>query len=435
MKDYTLLKDAYFGTGGFANGSYITQHKRESAADYGARKKNAYYLNYFAPIINALVDPIFKKNPLRDYEGGASLLVEEFLKDVDGDGTGIGAFMKRAALMAKIYGVSFIVLDNAADAGEERNLAGVIEARKFPYAYLVLPEQITDYAIDAQGKLSMIEYRESLHTQNGYITYRSTKFTQKNWSVRSDTEPQKEGTHALGIVPVVPLLSRILETNTIFPSPEFLSIAGVAKEIYNACSWLDEILRKQTFPILTIPSLDMNDLSIGTHNALGYSSDSSHMPDFIAPPSEPAAILQKQIANLIEEMYRMASLSFLTTSAQQISGISRQWEFERTNQQLSNFAFQCAQAEQRVMQIFSRWTGLELSYSVTYPEDFGIVDTKEEIETAQAVLDLGFCKEMKIEVLKKTLAAYVPNLPDARFDEILQSTEQEAEAQEREDNT
>jgi hypothetical protein len=87
MENYTLLKDAYFGTGGFETGGYLTKHKRESEDDYTFRRKNAYYLNYFAPIVNALVDPIFKKEPLRDYTGAASSFVEAFLDDVDGNGT------------------------------------------------------------------------------------------------------------------------------------------------------------------------------------------------------------------------------------------------------------------------------------------------------------------------------------------------------------
>ena len=34
MENYILLKDAYFGTGGFETGGYLTKHKRESEDDY-----------------------------------------------------------------------------------------------------------------------------------------------------------------------------------------------------------------------------------------------------------------------------------------------------------------------------------------------------------------------------------------------------------------
>lgn len=32
--DYNLLRDAYYGAGGFATGSYLNKHKRESNEDY-----------------------------------------------------------------------------------------------------------------------------------------------------------------------------------------------------------------------------------------------------------------------------------------------------------------------------------------------------------------------------------------------------------------
>lgn len=76
--NYNLLKDAYFSTGGFENGGYLERHKRESDEDYRKRQNVAHYPNYFASIVNALVDPIFKRNPLRDYEGNATVLVEAF---------------------------------------------------------------------------------------------------------------------------------------------------------------------------------------------------------------------------------------------------------------------------------------------------------------------------------------------------------------------
>ncbi len=48
------------------------------------------------------------------------------------------------------------------------------------------------------------------------------------------------------------------------PTPDLLNIAKTAKVLYNTCSWLDEILRNETFPLLTIPTLDASELTIGT---------------------------------------------------------------------------------------------------------------------------------------------------------------------------
>jgi len=430
MSQYQLLKDAYFGTGGFENGGYLEKHKRESDQDFEYRRKNAYYLNYVMPIVNALVDPVFKRPPLRDYEGGADAAVEEFLKDVDGNGTKIGAFMKLAASTAKLYGVAFIVVDMPQHISA-RNLDEMLKMRQFPYVYLMKPEEVKEYGIDKNGNLLYIDFQEIESIKDGAITYRYTHYDREGWRIFGDNVQEATGTYNLGVVPVVPLFSRNLEQKTMLPSPEMLPVAKVAKALYNHCSWLGEILRNQTFPLLTIPSLDAKELVIGNNNALGYSPDSTHEPAFIAPPSDPANILQSQISMLVQEMYRMSSLSFMlsTPSSQNTSGISRQWEFERTNQQLANFAHQCARAEEQAMQIFAGWLNSEIEYTVSYPDDFGIVDLTAEIQNAQAVLDLNLTDGLREEVLKKVLAAYCPDIPDERFDELLKQMEKERQDQ------
>ena len=425
MNQYRLLKDAYLGTGGFDNGGYLQRHKRESEEDFRNRRENAYYLNYVMPIVNALTDPIFKRKPLRDYHGAAETVAKEFLTDVDGNGSDISAFLKRAGITSKLYGVSFIVVDMPKQIAA-RNLGEMLQMRQFPYLYMMRPENVRQYGIDKNGNLLYIEFQEISSIKDGAIIYRYTHYDLDGWTVWGDDAGKEQGNYSLGCVPVVPLFSRELEQATMLPTPEMLPIAKVAKALYNHCSWLCEILRNQTFPLLTIPSLSAQELVIGNNNALGYSPDSTHEPNFIAPSSDPATILQNQISYLVQEMYRMSSLSFmLQTPSANTSGISRQWEFERTNQQLSNFAHQCASAEEKVMQIFAGWLNSDIEYTVSYPDDFGIVDLTTEIQQAQAVLDLGLSNGLRIEVLKKVLASYCPDIPDDRFDEIINEAETE----------
>lgn len=420
--NYNLLKDAYFSTGGFENGGYLERHKRESDEDYRKRQNVAHYPNYFASIVNALVDPIFKRNPLRDYEGNASVLVEAFLKDVDGKGTSIAEFMKKAGITAKIYGVAFIVIDNADD--EVLTLQDALDKRAFPYAYIVSPENVEDYGLNRMGQIEYIKIREIESIDNGAINYRYTYFDREKWSVTGGKNGKKEGEDSLGVVPVVPLFSRLLEQMTLLPAPEFLPLAKAAKAIYNYSSWLDEILYNQTFPILTIPSLDAKDIVVGTNNALGYAPESSHAPAFIAPPSDPANVLLNKIQSTAQEMYKMANLSFIDSSGN-LSGISRKWEFERTNQQLANFAGLCASAEMQMMKIFAKWVGGDIVYTVSYPLDFGIVDIEAELQEAQAVLDMNLSNGLNEEVLKRVLATYCPDITDERFDEIINEFNQE----------
>ena len=422
--NYQLLKDAYYGTGGFASGMYLTRHKRETDDDYKFRQANAYYLNYFAPIVNALVDPIFKKPPIRNYSGELEDVIGGFLHNTDGSGTDMGTMMKQAAIMAKVYGVSFIVIDMSREAAA-RSMAELAQQRAYPYIRVVPPEDVVEYGMDKSGNLTYIELQEIASIDNGCIRYDRIRYGLDGWTSQGDTGLNGSGQYNLGRVPVVPLFSRLLEQKTMLPQSDMLPIAKTAQALYNHCSWLGEILRNQTFPLLTIPSLDAQDMTIGNNNALGYSPDCSHQPEFIAPPDGPASVLQTQITSLIQEMYRMASLSFMHQQGASESGLSRQWEFERTNQQLANFAANCSRAEESVLDIFARWLNRETDYKVTYPDNFGIIDVAGELREAQQVLDMGLMSGIKHEVLQRVIAAYCPNITDERYDELMTGLDRE----------
>ena len=332
-------------------------------------------------------------------------------------------FMKRAAIMAKVYGVAFLVVDNVRDK-QARTLAEMLQHRELPYAYILGPQNLQEYGVDKTGALLYIRFQEISSIKDGAVQYRYTYYDRERWEVWGDDLSKAAGQHGLGRVPVVSLFSRMLEQKTMLPTPELLPIARTAKALYNHCSWLGEILRNQTFPLLTIPSLEVNDLVVGTNNALGYNPDCSHAPAFIAPPPEPASILQTQISSLIQEMYRMANLSFvINTSRDTNSGIARQWEFERTNQQLANFAMQCARAEENVVSLVAQWVNSDITYTVGYPDDFGVVDIAEQLKQAQQVLDMDLVDGMNVEVLKKVLSAYCPDIPGERFDELVEQME------------
>ena len=65
--EYMMIHDAYYGTGLFVQGRGLIQHPRESVENFMNRKKLAYYWNYTGPIVNAMVDPIFKDEVRREY--------------------------------------------------------------------------------------------------------------------------------------------------------------------------------------------------------------------------------------------------------------------------------------------------------------------------------------------------------------------------------
>lgn len=437
---YQLLKDAYEGSGGFKDGTYLFQHKRETTANFEVRKSIAFYLNYVQPVVNTHVDPIFRKEPARNWN--TSKFLDQFVLDVDGSGTPLTTFMKRCGFAAKLMGVSLIVMDNAKDAAQAPSVAQAVANRQFPYCYLVSAERITKWAVDSFGRLKYIVYSEPYVDPNAQeltatdiaaaikdsassgetIQYRV--WTTTDWATcDKDGGIIESGTHGLGRVPATLLYSKSVIPGQVLVESEFASIAKTNLRLFNLCSELDEILRNQAFSVLTYPCKDPTTLAIGVNNALGFDGENSRFaPAFIAPPAAPAEMLMSQTDRLIQEMYRMAMLSHVSGDTQSRTGAAKQWDFEATNKVLASFSGNCAASETDMMNIFALWTGadpIKQNYTVRYSSDFSIRDTLQDVEEATKALAMAIGGLYDVEIKKKVAAATLKDVPDANLQAVL----------------
>ena len=431
---YQLLEDAYNGAGGFEDGSYLRQHPREQLDKYIQRKESAYYLNYTKPCLDAHVDPIFERNPNREWEGAAANLWGTFIADTDFVGTPLNDLMKRAAQMAKLCGVSFIVVDkdNIGEA-KETTLAELEQRGNLPYAIVIAPREVEEIKVDRFGRIIRFAYTEVDPGDNNKTNTRVLMCG--GWELKSGTSNQginlASGSWALGCVPVVPIFSRETKPGEYFPTSEFLSIAKTNRHIYNACSWLAEILSGQTFPLLIIPTTTGEDVEIGAGNGMAFSPESKHAPGYIAPPNGPAEALANNIEASRQECYRMAGVVNVTGVATASSGVAKAWDFKHTNQMLANFSGVLQAAELRIAQLFSKWVGVDLNLTVSYPTDFAYSDLEAELNNAVIAKDLTFGDEFNIEVFKRVLTNYFPELPPDKFDALVESYKKAQAEQDR----
>lgn len=414
---YKLLADAYAGIGGFADGSYLKQHPREANDKYEARRNLAYYLNYMKPCVDAHVSPIFKNLASRDYSGTGAAAWGQFLESVDFVGNGIRDLMKRAALASKIFGVSFIVMDREADVNGSMTVQTLTQDRKnLPYAFVVEPLRLKKIKADKFGQITLFEYYEPDPDSEYSPAVRT--LTLDGWHLRS-SKGESEGKWNLGMLPVIPVRSKECDPAIKLPPSDFISVAQTSLAIYNMSSWLGDILLNQTFSVLVFPSNQSDDLVIGTSNALGFPPESSHTPNFIAPPADPANILSANIDRLQQEIYRMAAVVNVTGVKTEMSGIARAWDFEQTNQILSDFADAIERAEYKLAELFKRWTGVDFEYKVSYPSDFSLSDLDTELANAELAKGLNFGDSFDVEVFKRVLTSYLPELPDDEFDNLV----------------
>lgn len=421
QENYSLLHDVYYGTGRFEFGKGLRRHPRESLENFADRQALAYYLNYTAPIVNASVDPIFKDEIPREYEDTETF--DTFLKDCDRSGTSYQDFCKNAALQARLYGCCYVVVDNYAT--QEAALSAAVENRQVPFLKLVMPYQVQDWSVDDYGRFTMFRYTEEV--QSGANSKKTTEYlwTEDEWEVGSGDEAVK-GLNPLHRVPVVSWRARTTQKIFVKPPSEYLSIAQVNYFLYQLCSWHTQILRDQAFNILTMPDVGSSEITIGTNNVLTYPPEASHIPTFISPSAEPANMLTNHMDRLIKEMFRMSGLDSVVgvRTDNSKSGVAKQWDFEKTNQRLADFSVRCENADKAIIQLYSEWSNEDPQYTCEYPRDFKINDITDALTDAAAALDLGFdSPTYKREVLKKVLAAYMPNVAPEIYDQMVEEVE------------
>lgn len=424
--NYSLIHDAYYGTGLFSHGYGLIQHPRESIENYINRKKLAYYWNYTGPIVNAMVDPIFKDDIKREYR--SSELFKAFLDDCDRAGMTYQDFCKSAALIAKLYGAAYIVVDNASDM--DSSLSDAITNRHLPFLKIVAPYQIKDWEIDDYGRIISFTYEERIRNGAYSEMVHTCTWTDSEWAISDGNGVKETGTHNLGHVPVVQWLARNTDKKIIKPPSEYISVAQTNFFLFQLCSWHTQILRDQAFSILTIPDSGGDEITVGTNNVLAYPPESSHTPAFISPAAAPADMLTGQMDRCVKEMFRMSGLESVlgASNSDNKSGVSKEWDFEKTNKRIADFAVRCENADEAIIGLYEAWSGDNVGYSCEYPRDFKINDVSDSLADAQAALDLGFDSiSYKQEVLKKVLAAYLPNLKDEVYDNILKEMKAAAE--------
>lgn len=415
---YKLLDDAYRASGGFESGDYIIPHVSEMMPKYLRRKNMAYFINYVKPITTALVNPIFKTDPIRD---NMSSTYPSFAEDVDGNNTTLTRFMKRAAIRAKLHGVEFIVIDmEKLEQGVVITQKDRIEKRLFPYLYLVSPAQVERWYTDKLGRLVSITYWiEDVKLESDG----SAKQVIEHWTWTNDfyikevEGVREKNVNPVGVIPIIPLYGTRNDSDTLIPQSDLYAIARTNHALYNACSELRERNRAQAFSLLTIPIDEDDDfdgedtpIKYGTADTLIY-KQGSQSPEWITPPSASSDIIENEINLMVREIYRMANLRLKSNSiGYNISGIAMQYDNQQLYQSIAEFAQEIKDTEEKIAFIFGRYMGEDNSNIViTYNSDYGIIDTTTVLANATTALQMNISPKVNEEIKRQVIKAMLTN--------------------------
>jgi len=418
-KIWEFANEAYEGSGGFLTGEYIDKYPRESDEKYEERQKIAYYTNIFASKINRYTGYLFKQTPTRN---SSNNLIRMIFDDVNNKGDSIDVFMSNFAKHAKVRGVNLLLVDMPKNI--PATLAEQIDSRSLPYFTEIAPERLVAFKLDNTGKFEYVAFSDVI--DNSTMQKQDIKkviryYDKQSWKILDAEDTDKvieSGEHNLGICPVL-----IFSETGEFPATgEFTQIAALAKRHYNLQSELDEILRGQTFSILTLNADTASDVEVklSTDNAIIYGKE-FNKPEYIAPPAAPAEIYQQKIKDIEAQIDKIAF--DISTNEKQESGIALDIKFQGLNASLSNFALRLEDLELRAFDVVCRYLNIKNDVDILYPKNFNIIDIEKEIgilsEMKQLVNSPTYFKLKALQIISNDLST----IDVDNFDEISQEIE------------
>jgi len=413
------------GLASSSGSSYLIRYPRESDQKFARRNELAFFASPLAQAVARFVGYLSTKPPARTMPHP---LYEAMDADIDGKGNAINVFFAQFLVQAKARG-SMLLLVDMDRAVDVPNQAAQIAQRAAPYWSAVLPESLTEYEIGDDGKFTFAEFSGNWTAPDGKRVDCIWRFDKTTWSARESQAGGKllaEGEHPLGECPLL-----IWTEGGDFPHfGAFAAIADLSKRLFNLDSELDEILRAQTFSILTMQvpddSTEAQKLAaaqtagqtIGTSNLVVHSGST---PAFIAPPDGPANVYLQRIDKLRGQIDEVG-LNVATIN-QQESGIAMKMRFQAINAALSACAERTEGLERRAWALSQKWLGLSTAPEAAWARDYDIADVEVELQILLEMQQGAMPPEVIVEQQKRIVQLQFAGLEQDRVDEMMSALE------------
>jgi hypothetical protein len=455
---YSLMYNAYFGLGGFYDGTALYKSQVEKDDQFLERRATTAYRNFLRQIVDATYVPVFASGATRktlvndtlDEEGKRCPLWNAFLDDVDNRHHHIQDFIKKVVRHARIMGVSYIVVDNFPSTPLLQQDA--LKDRIYPYLYMRLPQQVesTNTKIDQFCKIEQICFREApekvLDPKTGqYVDEPRWKLWTRDHSVklRKDDKtnqlieiPGTKITYNLGEVPVISIMSSEVEDDTILPHPDFYNVAKSNWALYNIDSCQMRLIRAQMFPILCMPQT--SDPDPGNKQAAsplqGFYLPSNHdgmtypLPFYLAPPTGPYTELSATIEALREDIFRQAGQQGVQGVEKASSGVAKAYDFQAQEYVLKETAQMAKYAEEAVAEIFQKYVISEkFDYECWYEDNYSPTNVDDSVKTYKDYMDAEPGNLGRAMALEKMTRVVFNDLDDEDVQPIIDEIKANAE--------
>ncbi|MDP2811769.1 MAG: hypothetical protein Q8O34_16650 [Rhodocyclaceae bacterium] len=157
VQKFQAIADALAGSGGYADGANLVRFPSETDEQYDRRKVVAWYANDLLPACQRFTGFLAMRPPLR--ETGNPLLID-FLDDCNWRGDQIDVFWQSFMIDALARGSMLLLVDMPRILPASQ--AAQREQRAFPFFTPIAPERVTQFRLDARGRLTFVEIADTL---------------------------------------------------------------------------------------------------------------------------------------------------------------------------------------------------------------------------------------------------------------------------------
>ena len=398
LKRWNLFGDSYVGGQKYiSNEDYLFSHKLEKHDYYKDRLKAAYYFNYCRPVVRTLNNFLFQETITRDFKGII----------IDAQIDAYKKLMRIASLRTSIYGDVYGVVDapKLTDEEKAKRDSGKLTKRdtnKYnPIIKLVNPQDFVDCSVDSNGNYNWVILRERIsndedpHAEREDLE-RFRLWLRDGWELYDgDSKFITSDYHSLGEVPVVRVMNIDADADSVGEST-LEDIAYVNRDIYNDCSLLGELIKKQTFSQLVAQgnATDYDGHLMSTSSIFTYPKGVNE-PKYISPDAGQAELIIRKIERSIAEIYRLAELRISGREGrnQQYKSIAENvYDFSSTNVALKNKAAVMTSFELEILRLAAKWRGMNVQPVIQYPSEFDVTTLEQELADALTIETLGMGK-------------------------------------------
>lgn len=425
---YKFMNDAYFGTGGFRDGTYLTPHNREMF--YTSRRQTSVYKNYVRPILDAMVNPIFADIIPRNVDSNS--LFSSFIEDVDNNGTSLDNAVNEAMKICIRHGQVFIVMDNFVASDQKETILDARAHRVFPYIMIKTAVDVKDFVLDKWGNIqSIIFYDRKIkdNNNNDLQLYRKwdNNISQLMIEKNSKLIPYAEEViHGLNAIPVISMYSAPRrDRSKLLIDPPLYDIARIALVIYNKDSEARDLERSQSFSVLCIQSDRAGNLSLGAHNVIFVPPETQFMPSFISPNPSILVGLMVNSEKLREDLYKLAEQNGVQAIKSEASGVSEAFRFFGHETVLQRVSGMASTLDNAIFDLFCMYTGEQPEYNIDYPRDFAPGNISVEVDSLQKYLQQDPPQKAKSLALKKWTRLILSDQDPEELQEALNEIDQE----------